>query len=206
MKYQIPIFLAGLAGITMIVAQFIPHRPFGTLQDTFQDWFSIIAMFAMFLGIMSLLRVCIIRISRKSPNWFYNFFTILGFAFMAISALIWGIDEGTPFFFGYENLYTPLAATMFSILAFFVASAAFRAFRARTVEASLLLAAAFFVMLGRVPLGEYIWSKMPDITNWIMDYPNTAGQRAIMIGIALGLASTALRIILGIERSYLGGE
>jgi hypothetical protein len=47
--------------------------------------------------------------------------------------------------------------------------------------------------------------RMSDIATWIMDFPQTAGQRAIMIGIALGLVSTSLRVILGIERSYLGG-
>jgi hypothetical protein len=39
-----------------------------------------------------------------------------------------------------------------------------------------------------------------------MDYPQTAGQKAIMIGIALGVVSSALRVILGLERAYMGGE
>ena len=33
---------------------------------------------------------------------------------------------------------------------------------------------------------------------------NTAGQRAIMIGIALGVAATSLKVLLGVNRSYLG--
>jgi hypothetical protein len=38
-----------------------------------------------------------------------------------------------------------------------------------------------------------------------MNYPQSAGQRAIMIGIGLGIVSTSLRVILGIERSHIGG-
>jgi hypothetical protein len=41
---------------------------------------------------------------------------------------------------------------------------------------------------------------------WIMNYPNLAGQRAIMIGIGLGVVAMSLRLILGIERTYLGED
>ncbi len=39
-----------------------------------------------------------------------------------------------------------------------------------------------------------------------MDYPNLAAQRGIMLGISLGGISQSLRILFGIERSYLGGQ
>ena len=123
-------------------------------------------------------------------------------------------DYGTGFDWLYRLVYTPLSATMFALLAFFVASASYRAFRARNLEATLLLVAAFIIMIGRVPVGDAIGkvlhlpeSIMPSqIAGWIMGYVNAAGQRAIMIGIALGIVSTSLRVILGIERAHLGGD
>jgi hypothetical protein len=99
-----------------------------------------------------------------------------------------------------------------------MASAAFRAFRARNTEATILLVAAALIMMGRVPLLELLAVPVPSLqpaaasasqglgklTEWIMQTPNGAAQSGIIIGAALGAASMALRVILGIERGYLG--
>jgi len=66
------------------------------------------------------------------------------------------------------------------------------------------------LMIGRVPIGYWFSNWLGDAlgksADWIMDFPQTAGQRAIMIGIALGVVSSALRVILGLERTYTSGE
>ena len=146
---------------------------------------------------------------------------------------------------------------MFALLAFFVASASYRAFRIRNFEATLLLISGVLLMLGRVPIGALIpwwvvtimfisiffaiiapkvvskkiffisytfsniliiligiifnWSEsvppilyIPSIQEWIMAVPATAGARAIMIGIALGIVAQSYRIMTGRERSILG--
>jgi len=102
---------------------------------------------------------------------------------------------------------------MFSMLAFYIASAAFRAFRAKNFEAILLLGTAFIILLGRTFAGVFLTSWFPDVisglrienlTVYIMSVFNTAGNRAVMIGIALGIASTSLKVLLGVDRSYLG--
>ena len=101
---------------------------------------------------------------------------------------------------------------MFSILAFYIASAAYRAFRVRNVDAAVMLVTAFLLMLGNVPIGEVIWS--PDgwlggfagIKNWILRVPNAAGNRAITLGIFLGTMASQSRMLLGIERRHLGAD
>ena len=46
--------------------------------------------------------------------------------------------------------------------------------------------------------------QVPAIQAWIFDYPTAAGSRALMIGVALGIIGTTFRIIMGIEKSFLG--
>jgi hypothetical protein len=119
--------------------------------------------------------------------------------------MLWG-PSGRVYTWLYDHLFSPCNATMFALLAFFIASAAFRAFRARNVEAALLLGSAILIMLGRVPLGRAISGWLPWISDWIIDIPNNAGRRAIMMGAALGAIATSLRVILGLERSHLGRD
>lgn len=104
----------------------------------------------------------------------------------------------------YFKVFAPLQATMFSLLAFYVASAAFRAFRARSFEATLLLVAAAVVMLGQVKLGQQLTGNLAaDTQKFLMDNVVRAAERAIVIGASLGVLATGLRIVLGLERSYL---
>lgn len=214
MRREIPLLITAIVGIGFVIQYFIPHYPFSKMSDWFSDWFSIVQACAIVLGALNLLKVSIEKIMRKNKDWGYAVVIILSFLLITIIGLGEGQDfrvPGTKFDWLYNFIYIPLSATMFSILAFFVASASYRAFRARNFEATLLLVAAFFVMLGRVPVGDIISGFMPqgyqlsNLASWVMNYPQAAGQRAIMIGIGLGIVSTSLRIILGIERSHIGG-
>jgi hypothetical protein len=123
----------------------------------------------------------------------------------ATPTLMWG-PSGRAYTWIYEHIFAPCNATMFALLAFFVASAAFRAFRARNVEAALLLGSAIIILVARAPIGRTIHPVLPEISDWILDIPNNAGRRAIMMGAAIGAIATGLRVILGLERSHLGAD
>lgn len=123
-------------------------------------------------------------------------------------------EGGTPFDWMYTWVLQPLMTTTFALLAFYVASAAFRAFRAKNLEATLLLVTALIILFRatmfagavQVPLPDGSQVGMDRIYAFVMSVFNTAGNRAIMIGIALGIASTSLKVLLGIDRSYLGSD
>lgn len=260
MRREVPLFITFISGMLLVVALFIPHKPFGNLEQTFNDWYIIVSGFTMILGIDSLLLHHWEKVRRRRADWFHSLSLIFAFFITLIWGFYAGIKVGSPFApassflqYFYTYIFVPLQATMFSLLAFFIASAAYRAFRARTFDSTLLLTAAALVMLGRVPrgdtaspyifgvvliilavilfmegrervnkleravyigaslvaliliypLGLFLKAYLPSIADWIMNIPQLAAKRGIFIGIALGGIAMSLRIILGIERTYL---
>ncbi|MCK4404406.1 MAG: hypothetical protein KAW02_04880 [candidate division Zixibacteria bacterium] len=206
MQRTIPIIVCFVFGLFMLVQFFVPHGVSVSAYQTVLDWMQIIFVFTLLVGVISYAKLNAKKIARTQTAWGYNLVGLIGLAVMVILGLWKGTGEGTPFLWMFNNLQAPMQSTIFSLLAFFVASAAYRGFRARSWEAGLLLAVAIVVMLGRVPLGNFISHWIPDAANWILRTPSMAAKRGIYIGIGLGTISTSLRIILGIERTYLGGK
>lgn len=212
LKRTLPLSIAFVIGVAAFVLYFIPHQTAENATELLAQWGRIIVGFAHFLGMYSLLRMHINNVKRQDGGWAYSGVMLLGFMAMMIAVAYnngnWFLtarERGGLYDWLFFNVQVPADATMFSLLAFFIASAAYRTFRARTTEAVILLIAAIIVMLGRVPIGALIWEQFPALQQWIMTVPNLAAKRGILLGVYLGMVATALKIIFGIERSYLGG-
>ncbi len=226
MRQTIPLLITGIVGAVLVVAYFIPHPPFDSLREEFAIFFDIIAAIAFILGGGNLIKMHGNRVSRREQGWVYSLVTVVGFLAMLVVGLTkmgnpGGIKDssvtaaGSYFDWLYQYVFRPCGATMFAMLAFYVASASFRAFRAKNAEATVLLVVAFIILLGRTFVGtlatgwlppELHFLSIPYLAEKIMTVLNFAGNRAIMIGIALGIISTSLKVIIGIDRSYLGGD
>jgi hypothetical protein len=218
-KREVPLFITAAIGLFMIASFFVPHHVVSVPADFLQACAVIVVAFGYVLGGANVMRVNLEGISRREPRWGYKVVLVVSLIGTVLIGIVDGWrhggsfpGEGTMSKWIYDYLYSPMNSTMFALLAFFIASAAFRAFRIRTFEAGLLAVAALIVMLGRVPIGDLATSwlpgslQLPTWQQWIMDIPQNASKRAILIGAALGVMATGLRVILGIERSYLGGE
>ncbi len=228
MKRMIPMWIAIIAGFAMLLSAFFPMTE--SLGETFGDVFNVVAAIAFILGAGSLAKVNLAKVSRRDPGWGFAVVTLICFAITIVvglgkigvppnpqfASLPWSGEkeaQGGAFAWIYAYALVPITATMFALLAFYVASAAFRAFRAKNLEAILLLSTAFIILLGRTFAGVVLTGWLPDwasglrlenLSVYIMQVFNTAGNRAIIIGIALGVSATSMRILLGIDRSWMG--
>lgn len=217
MRREIPLFLTILFGCFMVIQFFVPHPVIASIGTKLREFTVVVAASAVVLGVANVARIHLKKLSRRERDWPYSIPLLFGIFLMialgispvglmtALGFPAGGVSSGSPFDWIYLHAYVPMQGTMFSLLAFFIASAAFRAFRIRKLDAALLAITAVIVMIGRVPIGEVIWDKLPEAQDWVMNVPNLAAKRAILIGAALGAISTSLKIILGIERSAISG-
>ena len=209
---EIPILITAFCTLLQVIPYYLNIPVIDSASATMRDWMLLVVNMAVFVGVISLGQVHGKRIQRRGDNWPYSVVLI---AFMVLMAIVGfpleslGLGfKNDQYLFMFNNILNPLGGTMYSILAFFITSAAYRAFRARNWEAAFVLVSGTIVVMSNAPL---FTSSLPFLItwkNWIFDVPNTATGRGVMIGAALGAISLAVRVLMGIERGYLrgGGE
>lgn len=200
----------------------------------------VIAGFTILLGIYNLVRIHGNNVRRLRQGWpssvafFASFLIMTLFAFWkdwqtwfkGPPAPGW-VNDTNPahaamphdaYTFLFEGLLRNLDATMFSILAFYIVSAAYRAFRIRSAEAAILMVVALILMMGQVPMGMALTNWIPNsglistlrienFSQYILTAINGPVQRAITFGLGLGALAMSLRIWLSLERgTYFGQE
>ena len=206
MRKQLPIIIVFITGMIMLAQYFIPHAASEFVFTYANDFVIVIGIVALPLGIYSLMSATARKARQGGTEAFYAVVTLAGFLIMIVSGLTrdWFTRPDSLNGLMFDNVVIPCEATLFSMLAFYVASAAYRAFRVRTILASILLATAFVIMLRIVPLPEPLSTWNSEVVRWILAVPNMAAKRAIYIGVGLGAVAYSMKIILGIERGYMG--
>lgn len=205
MRKELPLAITFVVALIVVLANFLAPEIFSEWDGELQTWFNLISALFCALGVFNLTRIHSRKVNQRSEGWAFSIVMFVAmFGFMIVAFAVG--QQHALYTNLYNNTIVPLNATMYSILMFYIASAAYRAFRVRSLEATLLLIAAAIVMLGKAPVGEAVLgSWIARTTDWILAVPNTAGMRGIQLGATLGGIAMALRVMLGIERAHLGG-
>lgn len=174
------------------------------------------------LGVINMLQVHGKRLIRRGKDSAFSLAFLISFALMLLVTLLKKVHPNAINANYYRLLFDgalqSLDATMFSVVAFYIVSAAYRAFRVRSPEATMLLVTAILVMLGQIAIGILLTSFLPKtgvwhnlrfeiIRDWILRKANAPSIRAIQFGLGIGSLAVALRIWLGLERgSYFENQ
>lgn len=193
-----------------------------------------VGAFLFGLGIYSVVRLHSRRLFRKQTDWFFSLVLLSSIVVMATFGYWnWRLrvinpDLANPenwvwqnytYDLLFEGLLQQMDAAMFSIIAFFILSAAYRAFRIRSVESTVLMASALLMVLSLMGVVEYAWSSLIidritagdpahfannftlfEIARWVREHMMMPSLRALDFGIGLGALAMALRIWLGLEK------
>ena len=231
-------FFTFLGGLYFALEFFYPAKNGENFLTSYQPLVAglgaVIGSFAIGLGVFSLVQLHLHTLSRLRPGWGYSIVLLVSFVAMTVFGLmneyypnvtvipsagsLWQSQNAHGMFnFLFKGGLSNLGSATFSIIAFYIASAAYRAFRLRSVEAVLLMAAALIVMVGSVSFGtaltagihpklsdgsENPWAnlRIENIAQWLLMEVNTPAQRGILFGLTLGLLATSLRYWLSLER------
>jgi len=181
--------------------------PIVPVSNTLNEWVTILANFAIYFGSITLLLFHSRKIMKREPGqWPYSVYMIAVFSITILLSLVSGGTTNDPYYGFYMNIYTPLDTAVYAYLGFFVCSAAYRAFRAKSVESSIMLVVGLLMMLLNTSVGPVIWSGFPVIGNWILDVPNFGAARAFAIVLSCGTIIMALRVLSGKEKAITGGK
>ncbi len=205
LKRILPSAIAIAVSVFVLASVFLDIPVLDAIGTYFVDIAIIIAAFALFLGLLNVLRVHARKIRERQRGSIYSL--VLLIAMLAVLAV------GLPPFpnqpsgpaqpivqWIFEYIQAPIQATLSALLVFFIVTATYRLFRMRNLESIVIVVVALIVLVGQVTVG--LVPILGGLRNWILDVPAMAGVRGILLGVALGALLTGIRLLLGVERPY----
>ncbi len=196
-RREIPIAIGVAACTTVVASYFTDNKALASASSGLQIWGIVIAGFAALLGLISYVTYNGRQIAKKRSA--YSILAV-GSAFGTIVLGLTLTPASVEYGLLTANVLTPLSMSVGSFIGFFIVSAAFRTFRARSLEAGVVLAAATVIMLKNMPVGEFLLPGVLPFGNWLNDIASLGGNRGFTIAFAVGAIIAGVRQVLGFER------
>ena len=200
--------VAVAVGLVTLVGYFTPALLGLRLQLV--AWAGTLAAVAVWVGVISLLRTHVEKISNQSPGWFYSLVLFLSLAVVLLISMLaplfgWGsgaANAANSWIFTY--IQSAIGAAISGLLVFFLVYAGFRILRRQpSVISIVFVVVAVISLVGMAPLPASAPDLgLRDLWIWISQVPAVAGARGLLIGIALGVVATGIRLLLALDRPY----
>lgn len=205
MKKQLPLVIVFVSCLLVVVVKFFNFGPGGEAFIKRADkWNVTTSVFAFLLGPINLVRLHLNNVRRRREKWIYSAITLATIVIFTILFGYYGSNHAVTMWV-INNIAYQISGAIYALLGFYICSAAYRTFKLKNLDASILLVSAVLLMLGQAPIGDAIIPGTSRLANWILTVPNSAAMRGIRLGAGVGAYAATMRVVLGLERSWTGG-
>jgi hypothetical protein len=189
--------------LLVFIPYFIPWGPLDWFSGKLMTIAAVTNAFTVVIAVYSQFRRSGRFIREKRRGWVFHIYLLALLAIMTLSGILLGQHVGA-----YEWLLlavvTPLSSVIYGILAFYMASAGARAFRARSPQAALLLIAGFIVLLYQAPLTGAVFPGIEGAATYLTDTFGMSVSRMFSISVSIGAIVLGVRMLTGKEVAFLG--
>jgi len=202
---KIPIIVSAIVALVMVIDYYVPSGPLDPVKVTatnFRNFVSIVTAFALLAGSVNLVQLHT-RTYIQKRTLLDKLPSVLLLVTMVGVVALWlvtGSVSSPQYAWLYSTLLAPSEASLYGLVGFFMAYAAYRGFRVRSIESGAMLIAAVLVILSQTTVGGAVWAGIPIIGSWVTNIPGTGAGRAFTITTQIGIFVLGARIILGKEK------
>lgn len=184
----------------------------GALRDYFLTAAVTLAAVALIVGVGNLVTVHLNKIDEKKNE--FNSIVLVTSLILTIGVgifdLVMMFMNGEPNYkyslWVFNNIQMPVEASLAAVLAVSLTYGVTRMLRRQwNIYTGIFIGVVVLVLAGALPLVANSIPAAASLRDWIVSVPAIGGARGILLGVALGVIATGLRILMGSERPYGGG-
>ena len=199
--------IAIASGLIVLLGYFYPLDALIQLRVILTDWAVIIAAVAVLVGVANLVFVHMEKIRRREKNSIYAVLLIFSLLLTFGLGILFGPNSQIVRI-AIDAVIVPVEASLMAILAVTLVYASIRLLRRRAdaMTVIFLVAATLFLIAVVIPslLGPVSGDLLAGPILQLLHTFSDGGARGLLIGIALGVLLTSLRVLFGIDRPYGG--
>lgn len=193
------VLLILVGGLLLLgVDRFVDIPPLRAAAVLVYEWGLLLSAFALLLGTINVAWVHVRRVVEGNPGWWQSLLLVVALAAVLVSGLLSTTGVRSPLVeLLFDAIIAPGQATLFALLAFFMAAAAYRYLRIGRPGGVWLLAGVLLVFAVQMPIANVLLPRaFANLISWVVDVPAMSALRGALLGSSFALVIIAVRFLL----------
>lgn len=165
-------------------------------------WNINILTFTLFVGLITLGRRYVTDIMNFRDDWPLKLYGMVLIVIWVIMGVYYGMYSDT-YQVAYLSTKITLHIAILGQLIIFMVSGAYRSFRMKTMHTAVLTIGAIIILICNAPWLSTPFPVVDKITYWLLNNPQMAASRTMVICAGIGGVILGIRVLLGHEKGAL---